>query len=121
MRSPRSRSRDDGGAATVLVLAVAGLLMFLTLALAGVAGLVAAQRGVQSAADLAALAGAEALAGAGDPCAAAGRAAGRNGAVLVACTIDGTDVRVRLSLRAPDLPGPVGAPAVTAEARAGPT
>ena len=116
----RPASRDEAGAATVLVVAMAGVLMFVAVALAGVSALVLAQRRAQAAADLAALAGAEALARAGDGCAASGRTAALNGARLESCVSDALEVRVSVSLPPPDLPGPVRAPPVTAQARAGP-
>ncbi|QIK74624.1 pilus assembly protein TadG-related protein [Nocardioides piscis] len=58
MTSAVTSSTAERGAATVLVLVVAGILMFVGLALAGAASLVVTQRRAQAAADLAALAGA---------------------------------------------------------------
>jgi secretion/DNA translocation related TadE-like protein len=111
----------DRGAATVLVVAMAGVLMFVMVGLAAAGGLVTGQRRAQAAADLAALAGASALAdvsGPADPCAAADRVAGRNAAVLDACTPDGRAIRVTVSVAGPDVPG--REVRVSAEARAGP-
>ena len=51
-------TRGDRGGATVLVVAMAGVLMFVMGGLAAAGGLVTAQRRAQAAADLAALAGA---------------------------------------------------------------
>ena len=124
------RTTRDRGAGTVMSIgiclallgsAVAGLLM--------VQASVAAVRAA-TAADLAALAGADALrglgpsfgeagtgAGTGDGCAAAGETAARNKARLTSCTADrdrGT-VTVETEVRIPVLPAPA-----TARARAGP-
>lgn len=115
------RSRGERGGATVLVVAMAGVLMFVMVGLAAAGGLVTAQRRAQAAADLAALAGASALAavsGPTDACAAADRAAGANAAVLDACTPDGRAVRVTVSVPGPDVPW--REVRVSAEARAGP-
>jgi secretion/DNA translocation related TadE-like protein len=117
----RAATHGDRGGATVLVVAMAGVLMFVVVGLAAAGGLVTAQRRAQAAADLAALAGASALAdtsGPEDPCAAADRVAGRNAAVLDACAPDGRAVRITVSVAGPDVPWK--AVRVTAEARAGP-
>ena len=114
-------ARGDSGGATVLVVAMAGVLMFVMVGLAAAGGLVTAQRRAQAAADLTALAGASALAdvdGPADACAAAGRVAGRNAAALDACTPDGRAIRVTVSVAGPDVPW--REVRVTAEARAGP-
>jgi len=97
------------------------VLMFVMIGLAAAGGLVTAQRRAQAAADLAALAGASALADLSDsaaPCAAADRVAGRNAAELDACTPDGRAIRVTVSVAGPDVPW--REVRVTAEARAGP-
>jgi secretion/DNA translocation related TadE-like protein len=114
-------ARDESGAATVLVVAMAGVLLFVMSGLAAAGGLVTAQRRAQAAADLAALAGASALAGlseAVDACAAAARVAGANAAALDACTADDRTVRVTVSVGGPDVPW--REVRVSAEARAGP-
>lgn len=113
--------RGERGGATVLVVAMAGVLLFVMVGLGAAGGLVTAQRRAQAAADLAALAGASALAAASGPtdaCAAADRVAGANAAVLDACTPDGPAVRVAVSVPGPDVPW--REVRVTAEARAGP-
>ncbi len=114
----RSSRRDECGAATVLVLAFLGLLLFVGAALGVVGALVRAHRAAQSAADLAALAGAAALARGDDPCAAATSVAAANGAVAVSCAPDGRDVRVTAEVAGPRWLGQ--AADLTAEARAGP-
>ena len=111
--------REERGAATVLVLAFLGLLLFVGAALGVVGALVRAHRAAQSAADLAALAGAAALARGEDPCAAAASVAAANGAVVAACTPDGHEVRVTAEVGGPRWLGQSAD--LTAEARAGPT
>ena len=108
--------RGDVGSATVLVVAMAGVLLFVMVALAAVGGLVTAQRRAQSAADLTALA---AAAGETDACAEAHRTATANGAALDSCAVDGEEVRVVVSVDGPTMPG--RDVRVTAEARAGPS
>lgn len=105
----------DRGAATVLVVAMAGVLMFVMTGLAAVGGLVTAQRRAQAAADLAALAGATYL---DDACATARDVAIANSAALDACRVDGGDVSVEVSVAGPRVPW--RDVRVTAEARAGP-
>ncbi|MCW2738415.1 Rv3654c family TadE-like protein [Nocardioides sp.] len=112
----RRGPRPDAGAATVLVVAMAGVLMFVTAGLAVVGGLVTAQRRAQAAADLSALAGATSVDA--DACAEAWRVAAANAAGLDSCGVDGSEVRVVVSVAGPPLPG--RDLRVTAEARAGP-
>jgi secretion/DNA translocation related TadE-like protein len=108
---------DETGAATVLVLAMAGLLCFVAVALAGVTGIVHAQRSAQAAADLAALAAAGALADGEDACASAASVATANGAVLASCDVRHRDAWVSVTVPAPQWAG--RRVEVTAEARAG--
>ena len=119
MRTARdSRQRAEQGAATVLVLAMAGVLCFVAVALAAVAGTVRAQRSAQGAADLAALGAAGALADGEDACPVAASVAGANGGVLASCLVSGREVRVEVRV-----PGPRWAGrrvSLRAEARAGP-
>ena len=114
--------RDDGGAGTVLVIAMAGLLMFVLVGLVAVSGLVAAQRRAQAAADLAALgaagAGAGADAGPEARCEEAARIAKANGAALTGCSAVAREVRVEVVVPGPPWPG--RRVQVLAEARAGP-
>ena len=86
------------------MLALSGLLMFVGLALAGVAAIVLAQRSAQAAADLAALAGASAaVAGAGRLRGAAGDIAAANGAALARCELTGTVVTIAVRVDGPRL------------------
>ncbi len=113
------QSAGERGAATLLVVSAAGLLLFVGLALSGVTALVVAQRRAQAAADLAALAGATAAAQGRDACVAASDTARANDAVLVSCLDADGDVRVEVRVRAS---GPAGRTLdVVAEARAGPS
>ena len=111
-RPPRPRA--EAGGATILVVAMAGVLAFVTVGLAAAGGLVTAQRRAQAAADLAALGAASDLDRA---CAAAARIAAANAAVLDACRVDGDEVRVVVSVGGPEAWREVR---VSAEARAGP-
>ena len=70
--------------------------MTVTLLVAVVGGIVADQRRVEAAADLAALAGAGAVQAGRDGCAAAGETAGRNGGALRRCALDGDVVTVEV-------------------------
>lgn len=111
--------RDDAGGATVVVVAMAGVLMFVMVGLGAAGGLVVAQRRAQAAADLSALAGATAT---GDSCVEAGRVAAANDAALDRCRLDGEEVSVAVSVPGPELPWASrwSQVRVTAEARAGP-
>jgi secretion/DNA translocation related TadE-like protein len=110
---------EDSGAATVVVVAMAGVLMFVMVGLGAAGGLVVAQRRAQAAADLSALAGATTT---GDACVEAGRVAAANQAVVDGCRLDGAVVSVVVSVPGPELPWASrwSEVRVTAEARAGP-
>lgn len=116
-------THDDAGSASVLVLAVLAVAVVLTGTLALAASARALGAATSSAADLAALAGAQAAAAPwrGDaPCAVATEAASRNGAELVTCDVDALGV-VEVGVRR----APTGALARvagprSATARAGP-
>ncbi len=109
----------ERGAATVLAVALVGLLVMVGAALSVVGAMFAAHRTAQAAADLAALAGASAFQRTGEPCAAAGATAQANGALLDDCVVEGADVRVVVVVRGPRWRGLVLADLV-AESRAGP-
>lgn len=113
-----SLHRDEAGSATLLVLAMAGVLVLLGAALAVVTAMVAAHRAAESAADLAALAGARGVASGTDGCLAATRVAAANGARVTTCVVTGRVVDVEV-----ELPGPhwLGQTAdLAGRARAGP-
>lgn len=110
--------RDQRGSAVPLVLAATAVLATVAWLVAGVGGALIGQRKAEAAADLAALAGAQAWRRGGDPCAAAAHAAGWNGATLQACSRRGAVVSVRTACRIDSLFG--RRLTVTATARAGP-
>ena len=101
MRQSARGQRRERGAATVLVVAMAGVLMFVMIGLSAAGGLVTAQRRAQAAADLAALAGASAL---DDACAGAREIALANAAALESCRVDGGEVTVEVSVAGPRVP-----------------
>jgi len=95
-----------------------GLLMLLGSALGVVAALLHSHRQAQAAADLAALAGAQAASRAEDACAVAAAVAADNGGRLGTCTVADREVRVSVEVEGPDWLAP---PAVlVGHARAGP-
>lgn len=111
--------RDERGSAAPFAVGAIGLLLFLGAALGVVGAVFVAHRTAQSAADLAALAGANALQVSEDACAAATTITERNGATLESCEIAGEDVTATVRVEGPRWLGQPGDP--VAEARAGPT
>lgn len=115
----RVRWREDDGVGTVL-----GIFMALTILLAGVVicALVAVRVGHQRAAVAADLA---AIAAASRGCDEADRVARAQGAISVACRIDGLDAVVTVALPAPEMLARVArwsgheAPALASTSRAG--
>ena len=116
-RRPRAR-RHDLGAASLLAVACLSVLLLVGAALGVVAAMVHAHRVAQSAADLAALAGASALADGDDGCGVAARIAEANGAALDGCRAVDREVAVTVRVDGPGWLGQSGD--LTAEARAGP-
>jgi secretion/DNA translocation related TadE-like protein len=116
-RGPEDCSEDgaEDGGATVLVVAMAGVLLFVMVGLAAAGGLVTAQRRAQAAADLAALAAASAL---DEACGQAAEIAAAHDAALDSCEVAGEEVAVVVSLAGPRAPW--RDVRVSAEARAGP-
>ena len=82
------------GSAAVLTVGLTGVLVTVTVLVAALGGVVADQRRVEAAADLAALAGAGAAQVGRDGCAAAQRTATRNGGQVRRCAVDGGVVTV---------------------------
>jgi secretion/DNA translocation related TadE-like protein len=113
MRPPGQR-----GSATLLVLAMASVLLLVGAAVGVVTAMVRAHRVAQSAADLTALAAAQTLQVGGDPCARAAEIAVANGARLTSCAADARLVTVRVTVDGPHWLGQEAD--LTAEARAGP-
>lgn len=115
--------RDERGAAIVWALALVWVLLLVGFAAAGVTAQTIARQRAATAADIAALAGAQGL---GDPCVFAERSARANGMALASCTIEGSDVTVEVTAPPPAVVGRLlavlgrDAPPVSATARAGP-
>jgi secretion/DNA translocation related TadE-like protein len=94
--------RRDRGSGTIYALVVAAVVATVALAAAAVGGAVIARHRAMSAADLAALAGADVLAaGGGDPCGAAAHIAARHQVDLLSCSTAGlvVDVTVGVAVR----------------------
>jgi len=102
----------------VLATALLGVLLFLTAAFGVAEAMVSDHRRAQAAADLAALAGAQAIQQAGDACTAAADIAAANGADLEECQVQGEDVVVTARVTGPRWLGARGD--LSAQARAGP-
>jgi secretion/DNA translocation related TadE-like protein len=115
---PRAPVRDQRGSATLLVVAMCGVLLLIGAALGVVTAMVVAHRSAQSGADLAALAGAEAAGRGGDACRSAGQVAAANAVRLTGCDVHGRVVEVTVSAPGPHWLGQTADLAATA--RAGP-
>ena len=100
-RPERERARPERGSASLLVVGLTGVLLLIGMAATFVVATAAAHRRAQGAADLAALAAAAALQQGSDPCGAAGRFAGANGASLTGCQVLGEDVLVQVAVAGP--------------------
>jgi len=115
-------ARSASGSATVLVVVLVGVLVMVALLGAAGAGVLVAHRRASAAADLAALAAADAL-GPGRAgtraCSAAGRVSAANGAEMMSCEVQGDDVLVRVGIEARPITG-WWSLTVPARARAGP-
>lgn len=136
--TPDFRAHEAGGA-TVLVVGACAVVLALALILASVVSAVRCAAQARAAADLGALAAADALldgvrlgavrsgsagpegATPADPCAVAGAVAVRNGARLESCVVDsGVNVTVAVSVRLRAVAHRIPAGQATATARAGP-
>lgn len=125
-RGPRRRAHGRGGtrpdpergSGTVLALGAVGALATVLAAALLLCGVVAARHRAESAADLAALAGAVALQRGGDACAEAARVGAANDATI-RCVVDGADVVVEAGAPVPAAARALADRAV-ARARAGP-
>lgn len=116
----RCAGRRDDGSATVLVLALVAVAGVLLLSLGLLAGSQAGRAAAQTAADLGALAAADAVAsGRADPCAVAAIVAQRNNAQLSSCVIDSLGV-VRVGAANPTRFAGRNVGTAKATARAGP-
>jgi secretion/DNA translocation related TadE-like protein len=114
----RNSRADQRGAAALLVLGFAGVLLVLALVIVSGARLLVAQRETAAAADLAALAGAGAAQRGEPACPAARTVAAANRGTLAGCRTDGEVVTVRVET---EVRGAFGLGAtVASRARAGP-
>jgi len=109
---------SERGSATLFAVAIIGVLVLVGAALGVVGAMVHAHRVAQSAADLAALAGAQSVARGQDACAAADVIARANDAGVDQCAVDGFDVRVEVTVPGPRWLGQHHD--LSAQARAGP-
>ena len=111
--------RGDDGAAALLVLGLASVLLVLALLLTALGAVAVARHRAAAAADLAALAAAaRALDGEAVACAAARGVASAQGARLLTCALDGEHALVAVEVRPAGAPGRLGTAQV--RARAGP-
>lgn len=120
-RGADERRSSERGSATVLVAAAVGVVLILLVGALSLTSAVLAATQARTAADQAALAGADGLlnpagAAGGHPCAAAAALAMVNHARLLACRVEGEEVVVRVAVR-PSVPRLGGA---VAQSRAGP-
>lgn len=101
--------RPEEGSGTVLALTIIAALLVVTVVIAGLIGVVSANRRASAAADLSALAAADAYRGLteGDPCAVAANLAERHGARLESCTFPDRPETVEVTVAAP-VAGPMG-------------
>lgn len=101
--------RPEEGSGTVLALTIIAALLVVTVVIAGLIGVVSANRRASVAADLSALAAADAYRGLteGDPCAVAADLAARHGAYLESCTFPDRPETVEVTVAVP-VAGPMG-------------
>ena len=105
-----AEEQSEEGSGTVLALTIIAALLVLTVVIAGLIGVVSANRRASAAADLSALAAADAYRGLteGDPCAVAAELAERHGAHLESCTFPDRPETVEVTVAVP-VAGPMGA------------
>lgn len=105
-----AEEQPEEGSGTVLALTIIAALLVVTVVIAGLIGVVSANRRASAAADLSALAAADAYRGltAGDPCAVAADLAERHGAHLESCTFPDRPETVEVTVAVP-VAGPMGA------------
>ena len=110
--APKTASENqcpEEGSGTVLALAIIAALLVVTVVIAGLIGVVSANRRASAAADLSALAAADAYRGLteGNPCAVAADLAERHGAHLESCTFPDRSETVEVTVAVP-VAGPMG-------------
>lgn len=104
-----AEEQPEEGSGTVLALTIIVALLVVTVVIAGLIGVVSANRRASAAADLSALAAADAYRGLteGDPCAVAADLAERHGAHLESCTFPDRPETVEVTVAVP-VAGPMG-------------
>lgn len=115
--------RSDRGAATIWVLALGAVILSVAVVVTARGSAVLARHRLEHAADLTALAAAQEIGRASQPCAVASRIAAANAAVLVSCTArldqSGRSGAVAVTLRRTVSLPLVGARTLTSLSRAG--
>ena len=121
-KAPSENQCPEEGSGTVLALTIIAALLVVTVVIAGLIGVVSANRRASTAADLSALAAADAYRGLteGDPCAVAADLAERHGAHLESCTFPDRPETVEVTVAVPvaGLMGALGPARVRARAGA---
>lgn len=104
-----AEEQPEEGSGTVLALTIIAVLLVVTVVIAGLIGMVSANRRASAAADLSALAAADAYRGLteGDPCAVAADLVERHGAQLESCTFPDRPETVEVTVAVP-VAGPMG-------------
>lgn len=102
-KASSENQRPEEGSGTVLALTIIAALLVVTVVIAGLIGVVSANRRASAAADLSALAAADAYRGLteGDPCAVAADLAERHGAHLESCTFPDRPETVEVTVAVP--------------------
>ncbi|HKE69851.1 MAG TPA: Rv3654c family TadE-like protein [Nocardioidaceae bacterium] len=108
----------DVGIATVWGVAIMGILLLFAAVSAGVVSLIGARHQAETAADFAALAGAQAAVDGEDACEAAREIAAANDGSMTSCKVADEVVEVRVDVDGPPLLGTTWT--LTGRARAGP-
>ena len=108
-KTASENQRPEEGSGTVLALTIIAALLVVTVVVAGLIGVVSANRRASAAADLSALAAADAYRGLteGEPCAVAADLAERHGAHLESCTFPDRPETVEVTVAVP-VAGPMG-------------
>lgn len=108
-KAASKNQRPEEGSGTVLALTIIAALLVVTVVIAGLIGVVSANRRASAAADLSALAAADAYRGLteGDPCAVAANLAERHGARLESCAFPDRPETVEVTVAVP-VAGPMG-------------
>jgi secretion/DNA translocation related TadE-like protein len=110
--------RGERGSATLFAVSCLAVLLLMGAALGVVTAMVRSHRMAQAAADLSALAAADAVGSARDPCAAAAATAAANDARLTTCAVTGREATVDVVVDGPHWLGQTAD--LSARARAGP-